>query len=396
MKRQASSAKRKKIPARKSIPTARSFTAFIIVMTLIFAAGGASYGREQKTYVDQRHYARAKVEKIERRKKSGTHPPLVEIRVHLRILDGEKKGQTHISTFYGEDDMPAGMFYHEGNTVFIGISKMEGVDEVEYVSIYDVDNTRGILILALLLMAAIVFVGRLRGILSMVSLIATVVLVFYALIPLTLQGRSPLPMAVGIALLSIVVTIPILLGFRTKTIAAILGASTGVLLATILAIFSGWLMHLSGIVTNEMMTVFYASEIDVDLRGLALAGIVIAALGAIMDVCISIASATEEIFRVHPEISVSEAFKSVFNVSSDILGATVNTLLFAYVGSALPMVLLIAMRIDPDMPFWLVFNYNPVLSELVKSAVGCIGMFLSMPATAIICIELHKRKRAAA
>ncbi len=368
----------------------------LLVIAALITAAGASQARERKVYVDERHYARAKVERIERRTGPGGEPSQVEIRVHLRILGGEEKGQEHVATFFGEDDMPAGMFYREGDTVFIGISKMEGADAVEYVSIYDVDNTAGIIVLAVLLVVTIVAVGRLRGVLSMVSLVATVILVFYVLIPMTLEGRSPLPIAVGIALFAIVVTIPILLGFRKKTAAAILGASSGVLLATGLALFSGWLMHLSGIVTNEMMTVFYASAIDVDLRGLALAGIVIAALGAIMDVCISIASATEEIFRVHPEISVGEAFRSVFNVSADILGATVNTLLFAYVGSALPMVLLIAMRIEPSMPFWLVFNYNPVLSELVKSAVGCIGMFLSMPVTAIICIEIHKRRRAAA
>ncbi len=150
-------------------------------------------------------------------------------------------------------------------------------------------------------------------------------------------------------------------------------------------------MHLSGIVTNEMLTVFYASSIDIDLRGLALSAIVISALGAIMDVCISIASATEEFFKVNPDISRKDAFKSVMTVSSDMLGATVNTLLFAYVGSALPMVLFIAIRIDAAMPLTLILNYNPVLSELIKSAIGCIGMFLAMPATAFFCIELHGR-----
>ena len=72
-----------------------------------------------------------------------------------------------------------------------------------------------------------------------------------------------------------------------------------------------WIFRLTGIVTNEMMTVFYASSNDINLRGLVMSGIVISALGAIMDVCISIASATEEIFRVHPEISFKEAFKSI-------------------------------------------------------------------------------------
>ncbi|MBP7736907.1 MAG: YibE/F family protein [Spirochaetes bacterium] len=368
------------------------FLTAAIMGALLFVFTGVQ-AKEKKAYVDLREFARAKVEKIERIRTGGAGASLVEMRVHLRIIDGERKGQTHVSVYRGEDDMPRDMFYREGNTVFIGISRMDGADDVEQISIYDVDNTAGIVILAILLVVSIVFVGRLRGVLSMLSLIATIILIFYVLIPMTLKGHSPLPIAVGTSLFAILITVPIILGFKTKTLAAILGASSGVLLATALALFSGWIMHLSGIVTGEMMTVFYASSIDVNLRGLALAGIVIAALGAIMDVCISIVSATEEIFRVHPEISVSEAFKSVITVSSDMLGATVNTLMFAYVGSALPLVLLIAMRFDPATPLMLVFNYNPVLSELVKSAVGCIGMFLSMPLTAIICIELNKRKQ---
>jgi uncharacterized membrane protein len=112
-----------------------------------------------------------------------------------------------------------------------------------------------------------------------------------------------------------------------------------------------------------------------------------------MDVCISISSATEEIFRANPDISIPRAFRAVFTVSADMMGATVNTLIFAYVGGALPLLLLIALRMEPGMPFWLAFNFTPVLSELVKSAVGCIGMFLSMPATAFFCIELHRRTR---
>lgn len=377
--------------ALHTLKNSRAVALPLIILVLFSSA--AAHAKERKTYIDYREFARAKVEKIERIRSSEEEGSLVEVRVHLRVLGGEKEGKSYVSVYRGEDDMPKDMFYREGNTVFIGISKMDDSDDVEQISIYDVDNTPGIIILGCLLVASIIFVGRLRGALSMLSLVATIILIFYVLIPLTLKGHSPLPMAVGTSLFAIIITVPIILGFRTKALAAVLGASAGVLLATGLALFSGWIMHLSGIVTGEMMTVFYASHIDVNLRGLALSGIVIAALGAIMDVCISIASAAEEIFRVHPEISVREAFKSVLTVSSDMLGATVNTLMFAYVGSALPLVLLIAMRFDPDTPLMLVFNYNPVLSELVKSAVGCIGMFLSMPLTAIICIELNVRKR---
>ncbi len=369
-----------------------TFFSFILLFSVFLVSFQASSGwADRGSYSDQREFTRAKVEKIER-KTIGEAQHGIEVHVHLSVLDGTRKGEKLVSVYRGEDDLPKEMFYRPGDKVFIGISRSEGADAVEYVSIYDVDNTVGLIIMLVLLVITIIAVGRLRGALAIVSLLTTVVLLFYILIPLTLRGRSPLPIAVTISIFAIVITIPIILGFSRKTFAAIMGATSGVVIATVLSLFAGWLMHLSGIVTNEMLTVFYASGVEINLRGLALSGMLISALGAIMDVCISIASATEEIFRVHPGISRTQAFRSVFTVSSDILGATVNTLLFAYVGSALPLVLLIAMRVEPGMPLMLIFNYNPVLSELVKSAIGCIGMFLSMPATAFICVELHGRK----
>ncbi len=366
-------------------------TAITIILLLACIPARGEHVPEPGGFHDHREYARARVEKIER-KLIGESSQGVEIRVHLEIVDGARKGGKLVSVYRGEDDLPKEMFYRKGDTVFIGISTTGGAGTEEYVSIYDVDNTTGLAVIGILLAITIIAVGRLRGVMSMVSLLATVVLIFYLLIPMTLRGKSPLPIAVGIALFAILITTPIIMGLGRKTLAAALGAASGVLIATVLSIFAGQLMHLSGIVTNEMLTVFYASGVEINLKGLALAGMVTAALGAIIDVCISIASATEEIFRVHPGISRSEAFSSVFTVSSDILGATVNTLLFAYVGSALPVVLIIAMRLEPGIPMLLVFNHNPVLSELVKSAIGCIGMFLAMPLTAFISVELHGRK----
>ena len=362
-------------------------TVALILSSMIFIPG--LYAVEKKFFQDQRIFARAKVEKIERVEGDLNNPYDILVRIHLRVLDGVKKGETPVVEFKGDDNMPRDMFYEEGDTVFVGIAKTEGDGGVEYVLLYDIDNTGGIIVFAVILALAIIVVGRFRSVLSILSLLATVFLLFYILIPMTLKGYSPLPMAVGISLFAIIITIPIILGFQKKTVAAICGASSGVLIAMLLALLAGWIMRLSGIVTNEMMTVFYASSNDINLRGLVMSSIVISALGAIMDVCISIASATEEIFRVHPGLSFREAFKSILTVSSDMLGATVNTLMFAYVGGALPLVLMISMKYDPSMPVAMIFNNSPVLSDLVSSAVGCIGMFLSMPVTAIICIKLH-------
>ncbi|HDP80538.1 MAG TPA: YibE/F family protein [Spirochaetes bacterium] len=364
-----------------------------VALCAVFAGGTALGGLKKDTYQDRRYYTRAKISKIEKKRIEGENSrTLVETRVHLSILDGELKGARKTAVFKGEDDMPGEMVYREGDTVFVGIAA-EAVDEsAGYISLYDTDNSAGIVVMGVLLLAVVVAIGRLRGLFALISLIVTILLLFFILIPLTLRGYPPLPIAVFISILSIIFTLPIIAGLRLKTLAAILGASAGVVLSSLLAMIFGWTLHLSGIVTNDMLTVFYASDVAIDLRGLALSGMIIAALGAVMDVCISIASSTAEIHAANPGISPREAFRSVLTIGTDIMGSMVNTLILAYVGSSLSLILLISMRFSADMPIWMIFNYNPVLSEIVKSVVGSIGMFLCIPLTALIAVRLYFRR----
>ncbi len=347
----------------------------------------------QGSFDDKRIYTRAKIIEMEVKKISGDkNYPLIETRVHLKILEGPFSGKTKVATFSGETDMPADMFYQVGNTVFIGISTLGSVDTIEYISLYDVDNTGMIIFMMIILMAAVILIGRIKGIFSLTALSITIMLVFFVLIPLTLKGYPPLPLAVLISIISICITLPVITGLHLKTLSAILGATGGVIFAALLAMALGQCMHLSGLVTNEMLTVFYSSDVNIDLRGLALSSMIIAALGAVMDVCISISSSTAEIFSANPHINRKDAFKSVLNIGTDILGSMVNTLILAYVGSSLSLILLISMRFDPGMPVWMIFNYNPILSEIVKSVVGSLGMFLSIPLTAYIAVWLYSRK----
>ncbi len=363
----------------------------ILTAIIIFAAVSLS-AQENRDYTDYRIYARASISKIEINKiKNEQGINLSETWIFLEVLDGEYKGETKKAVFGGESDLPEEMQYKTGQTVFIGIAQGGTEGSVEYISLYDVDNTKSMIFLMVLVVAAIIAVGKLKGLASLFALIVTIMMVFVFLIPYTLKGYPPLPIAVIISIVSIILTLPIIAGFHLKTLAAIMGAVCGIILASLLAMFFGWIMHLSGIVTNDMLTVFYASSVKIDVKGLVLSGMIIAALGAIMDICISIASSTAEIFSANPEIDEKRAFKSVLNIGTDILGSMVNTLILAYVGSSLSLILFISMRLQPDMSIWMILNYNPVLSEIVKSAIGSIGLFISIPLTAIISVKLYKK-----
>jgi uncharacterized membrane protein len=363
----------------------------ILFIILILSIAIPSFAKI--AYDDERIFTRARITNIEKLRIAGDdNYPLYETKINVTILDGELKGQTKVATFRGEHDLPKDMFYKEGDIVFIGISKTGLENTTEYISLYDIDNTTMILILIVMLILSVIVIGKVKGFFSLMALIITILLLFFVLIPLTLKGYPPLPLAIVISIISTIITLPVIAGFQKKTFAAILGASAGIIIASILAYMVGNIMHLSGFVTNEMLTVFYVADVSIDLRGLALASIIIAALGAVMDVCISIASATAEIYSANPDLPYKDAFRSVLNIGTDILGSMVNTLILAYVGSSLSLILLISMRIQPGMPVWMIFNYNPILSEIVKSIIGSIGMFICIPITAYISVHLYGRK----
>lgn len=366
----------------------------ICLFTLFFISIPLYAQQDQFTY-DELTYGRAEIVSIEKVFPYPENKSVIETHVHLNVIDGKLEGHTKTAVYGGEGDLPVGMEYSVGDVVFIGVSDSGFADDYEYISIYDTDNTKAIIILCILLIAVVIAVGRFKGVAALTALAVTVSLIFLILIPATIKGYHPLPITILLAFVSITITLPIIAGFSLKTLAAIIGAAIGVFLAAMLAMASGMIMHLSGIVTNEMLTVFYVSSLPIDMRGLALSGMIIAALGAIMDVCISIASSANEIYNANPEISEKKAFKSVLTIGSDILGTMVNTLILAYVGSSLSLILFIGITLDPDMPLWMILNYNPVLSEIVKSVVGTVGMFLSIPATAFVAIKLMSKYKGA-
>ncbi len=279
-------------------------TAFFILSVSLIFINTPDILCKVNSFNYERIYASARIIKIE---KFPLAADLVETRIHLTVLDGIFKGETKTVIFKGEDDMPGGMQYMEGDTLYIGISNTGHHDTEEFVSLYDYDNTAGIIIMIILLIAVILLIGKIRGLFSLLALIITVHLLFFIFIPLTLKGYPSLPIAIIIVVISILITLPVIAGLKLKTLAAIIGASAGIVIASLLALFFGWIMHLSGIVTNEMLTVFYVADIEIDLKSIALSGMIISALGAIMYVSISIASSTAEIFNADPDMPEKEA-----------------------------------------------------------------------------------------
>ncbi|MCU0845907.1 MAG: YibE/F family protein [Spirochaetes bacterium] len=348
------------------------------------------------TYQKDVDYFHAKIEKIEKARKTAQGQPYLETVFSLRLLSGPEKDGVKTVIFKGDENVPDYVKYRQGDTIFIGqntIFSDDGTDE--YITMHDIDNTFGLVTLAAIFLVALFLVGRGRGILSLFGLSFTVLLIFFVFIPLTLKGHPPLLSVLLVSIAAIGVTIPLITGLGKKTLTAIAGASAGVLVSMAFSIAFGWTMHLSGIITDELLTLFYTTSTNINLRDIALAGMILSALGAVMDVSISISSAVNEFYVVHPGVDSRTAFRSAIEVGRDNLGSMVNTLIMAYVGGALSLILIIYLRFDSRMPVSMIFSHNEILVEVLRSFVGCMGMLVSVPVTAAVGVWLNRSRRQA-
>jgi uncharacterized membrane protein len=252
----------------------------------------------------------------------------------------------------------------------------------------DFERRGPMLWLALIFVAAVLLLGRLRGALSLVGLALSLALVLVFVVPSILDGNSPLAVAVTGALAIAFVTIPLAHGLGAKSMAALLGTATSLLLTALLAVLFTGLTHLTGLSSEEAIFL-QLGQADLSLEGLLLAGIVIGALGVLDDVTISQASTVLALRRANPALGFGELFGRALQVGRDHVSATVNTLVLAYVGASLPALLLFSAA---DLGVAEVVNFEIVAKEIVATLVGSIGLVAAVPITTALAALLALRE----
>ncbi|MDZ7834898.1 MAG: YibE/F family protein [Alkalibacterium sp.] len=225
------------------------------------------------------------------------------------------------------------------------------------------------------------FTWREERLQTIITLSLTLVLLLKVLIPGLLAGYSPILLTIGISIIITVVTILFVGGNNIKSYSAIIGVLGGVLIAGLIAYVVGNQIRLTGISSQEAGMLMYIPQgVDFDFSGLLFAGIIMGALGAVMDVGMSIASAMEEIRAVDPSISTKKLILAGMNVGKDIMGTMANTLILAYIGSMIPLLLLFSAYQEP---FISIINMDLIATEVIRALSGSIGLILSIPLTAI-------------
>ena len=251
-------------------------------------------------------------------------------------------------------------------------------------SLSDFERRGPMLILAAIFVLAVLLFARLRGALSLAGLAFSLLVVVLFVVPAILDGQPPLAVAVVGSLAIALVTIPLAHGGGPKSIAALLGTAASLLLTAGLAALFTELAHLTGLASEEAALLQLGGG-DLSLQGLLLAGMVIAALGVLDDVTVSQASTVMALRAADPQLGFGALFGQALRVGRDHVSATVNTLVLAYVGAALPVLLLFSAA---DLGVGEVINLELVASEVVATLVGSIGLIAAVPLTTALAAAL--------
>lgn len=308
--------------------------------------------------------------------------------VRIELIQGKYRGRV----FDVSNTMSRAFNIHlkPGMTFLCMLQEEDGA--LKRVDVYGYNRDYVIYGLAVLFLAIVFLVGRKKGLYSMISLVFTLVVIIYFLIPRILAGYDPVFMSILASVLIAVISTFIVSGFNAKSISAIIGVILGVSIAGLVSVVAGRLANLSGINTNEAEEMIALSDaIPIQVPELLFAGIIVSALGAIMDMGMSISSSIFEIRSVRPELTAGELYRSGMNVGRDVIGTMTNTLILAFAGSSLTVIIIIALYY---LPYLRLINLNLLGLEIIQGLSGSIGMILTVPVTAACAAFLASRLKA--
>lgn len=310
--------------------------------------------------------------------------------VTIEILDGAYEAEEFTTNYVLSYDMEGKIKAYElevGDKVSVQLIEDEKGDVTA--TVQNVIRDGYIFIMFGLFLLSILLIGGKQGIKAIVGLLITILAVYFVLIKGIYLGYDAVLMTIVTSAIIIVLTFIIIGGFSKKILTAALGTLGGVISSGIVAVIFSHLAKLSGGCEDAIQLSMNINTVNFNFRDLIFAGIVISALGACMDVGMSIASSLDEIKNKTKDISWKELFKSGMNIGKDVIGTMTNTLILAYVGGALTLILLF---LACDMGLTEILNKETISEEIISAIAGSMGVVFTVPITAIIYAILNRRK----
>lgn len=301
--------------------------------------------------------------------------------VELKLLTGNHKGEKVIIDNVLTGNPAYDINLKTNEKVILHVEETNG--NVNYF-VEDKYRAGGLYLLTGLFFILLLIIGGKKGFFSLVSILTTLGLIFWMLTPLVLSGFNPVLATVLTCMSAAVIAIFLVGGINAKSSGAILGTILSLCFAAILSVLSISLVNLNGYASEQYMYLASAHA-DLNLLEVLASAMIIGSLGAVMDIAMSISSTVNELFA-NSEMGIRDLFFSGMNVGKDIIGMMANTLILAYLGGSLALVLL-----SNNIDFQKFFNLNQVAVEISSALIGSIGIVLCVPITAIISAILIKK-----
>lgn len=361
------------------------FSALFIILFAIAILWANNIGKIPLINSSGKTYAKAEILEIlsdnsaEQEGRAGTS------RVKLKIESGEFKGEELEA--YSTHGYLYGASNEKGTKVLAVISESDGE---KYVTVGGEYRINSIILIGIVFLGSICLLGRKRGVLAAVGLVFTIIAVIWLFLPLVYRGMSPFAAAVITCALTTAVCMPLIGGITKKSAAAIISTVTGVVVAGLLAFLFGKLTGVSGYNVSEIdELMFIASNTEIKADGLLFAGILIASLGAVMDVGMSVPSAIEELHRKRQELTAAELFKSGMNVGRDMMGTMSNTLILAFAGTSINT---LVTAYAYNYPAIYTMNLYSTCIEIIRGIAGSLGVIYTIPVAAAVAALFYGKK----
>lgn len=307
--------------------------------------------------------------------------------LQVKMANGPYKGQ--VVTMDNYLSAQFNVYAKEGTRIMVRVTVYE---EGPNFSVYNYDRSLLLYGFIGLFMVLLCVIGGKKGFSALIGLILTLLVVVKILLPLLLKGFPPLTTTIGVIAFATIVGFILIDGISVKTSSAIIGTIAGVILAGLLAHLAGIFGHINGYQMDEAESLFLiaGSGSGIKITNLLTAGILIASLGAVMDVAMSIASSLHELHEVNASLTTKQLFRSGMNIGKDAMGTMANTLILAFTGSSLNLLLMIY---SYGIPYTQLINTDSIAIEIIRGIAGSIGIVLTVPIVALISANMEKRKQ---
>ena len=258
-------------------------------------------------------------------------------------------------------------------------------------TVYSQDRTMAIYGFALIFAAVVCAIGGKKGVYAILSLVFAFACIIGIMFPMMYRGISPIVLTIIVAVLTTIVTLGLLGGYSSKTVSAILGTAIGVVIAAVAAMAFGKAAGITGYNVSDIENLVYVGEMtDIKIGELLFAGILIASLGAVMDVGMSIASTLNELKEQNPQMMTKELFQSGMNVGRDMMGTMTNTLILAFTGGSInTLVFIFAYNYEYQQ----VINMYSVGIEIMQGLSSSLGVIMAVPVTSWIAAFLYSKNQ---